>query len=672
VGYVWQLPKDVKQAEDVVANLVLQGKAKRNPISIKWWVANYYLQGLRQFSSFDYTNGTVSLAYLNEAGILKFRYDGIVAKYMSQLGRLLSLDLSPAVKTKNISLDGLRKASTGQVVLDNVITEDKVKKFSLNLMPPFLMYGTVGVGLWIEGPDSQGLEVIPPWELLPIPVDISGPQDVRGLMRIRYVPVEWIKRLAITPGGKSGIYNQVEEVKLPSGNMPVNLDSLGDGMVSYTSTGGGFFIQSSSKDSEGMWGKAKKPKNEKEVPVTGLAEIWTETSDGFLAEYGIYVGITKFKEFYRHDHTQSKYYMPVSVIRDGPVGSFWGNSYIDQLIPLNNEIELALSSMFQAVADFDLYGVQLWPSTLGTPPLALRGQDGIKRIVYEADYTCPEIKPENIEPAKMTGPQLQAIQLATQLMDKNANQPSEMMSGSAPGRVDSSAGLGFLYEVSGIPLSPSAKSIAVGVAGVYRALLRILKDTWSDQKVVNISNLDDSLAGIVLDAESGTLSLSQNAIPFPEEVSVTVASEVPISKEQQKAELKEAFKEGRITIDEFNWTVRKKGLDIPVGDEIGWQNYRRAMLENILLFGDGETPGKVIISENDLHRIHLMVLQAFVARPEFFVASVKVREAFNEHIAEHKVQMGEYPEQLSYPDESAEMMLQPPQGGMPMGNMPIQ
>jgi hypothetical protein len=245
-----------------------------------------------------------------------------------------------------------------------------------------------------------------------------------------------------------------------------------------------------------------------------------------------------------------------------------------------------------------------------------------------------------------------------------------MMSGEVPGkRMDSAAGLSFLYETSGIPLSPVAKSIADAVAGVYRSLLRQLKDLWTDQKVVNVSSLDDSLAGIVLDADEGTLSLSKNAIPMPEEVTIKVASEVPVSKAKEEAELKEALKEQRITLDEFNWTVRKRGLNIPVGDEIGWQNYRRAMLNNIILFGDGETPGKIIINPNDLARVHIQVMQAFMARPEFFAASVKVRDAFNAAMEERKAQMGVFPDQLPYPEEQAEAMLgqgQPPQAGIPM------
>ena len=672
MAYTYSLPSDVKQAESVVALMVSDGKSKRNPQAVKWAIAQYYLQGIREFSSLNYNEGSVSIAYKNETGVLKFRYEEIIAKYMGQLGRLLSLDLKPAVRKKGISLDGLRKASVAQVVLDAAISQDKVSKAELATMPPLLMYGTLGLGLWIEGPDSQGIDIIPPWELLSIPVDVAGPNDVRGIMRIRYVPLDWIKNLSITPNKGSKKYKGLMDIELPSGQMPIDRGSLGDGSVSYAGSGGGFFIQTRTKDDGMASGKfGKKKKDELNVPVTQLVEVWTETSDGYLAEYAIYAGMTELRELYRHDHTAQKYYMPIQIIRDVTVGSFWGRSYIDQLIPLNNELEVALSSIFQAVSDFDLYGLQLWPATLGTPPLAQRGQDGIKRVVFEPDYTSPELKIDNVMPAKMTAPMLQAVQLAANLLDRQANQPEAIMKGDAPGRVDSGAGLGFLYEASGIPISPTAKNIAEGYAGIYRALLRILKDTWTDQKIVSISNLDDSLAGIVLDAEAGTMNLSQNAIPFPDEVSVTIASEVPVSPEQQKVELKEAFKESRITLDEFNWKVREQGLDIPVGDEVGWQNRRRAMMENIILFGDGKTPpqDKIIIGPHDLHRVHIITMQAFMGRPEYFASSAEVRQKFDEHLMHHKAEMGEIPDQLPYPEDSAEAMLG--QGEQP-GEMPIQ
>lgn len=681
MSFIFSFPpnttKGTPETEAIVKNLVDVGISRRNPENVRWWLSNYYMRGIRNFSDLDYATGTVQVSYMDESGVLKFRFEEIVAKYQAQLGRLLSLDLSPAVTRKGVSLDGMRKASVAQVVLDSAMPQDKVLQLQLDICPPLLMYGTVGVGLWVEGPESQGIDVINPWELLPIPIDISGPTDVRGLIRTRFVPVEWVKGLTISPGEKSKTYKGVTDVRIPVGDLPAELTSKYSGQAMFATSGSGFFVRDGKSGSaeENYVGRGKKKKDRAYMDVTRLTEVWLETSDGSLGEYMGFVGMDKFKQIFRFDHSQSKFPMPIRVIRDVTVGSFWGRSFVEQLMPLNQEVEYALSSIFQGVADFDLYGLQLWPATLGVPPEAQRGQDGLKRVVYEPDYTSPDLKPENIMPAKMTKPQLEAVSLAVSLMDKVANQPGDMMRGDAPGRVDSSAGLGFLYETSSIPLSPTAKNLANGVAGVYRSMLRVLKDLWSDRKVVSISNLDDALAGIVLDTESGTLSLSQNAIPYPDEVTIGVASEVPVSKEQQKADLKEALAQGIINLDEYGVKVRKMGLNLPVGREVSYQNYRRAMYENLLLFGDGVNPppeeSGIIVSERDMHMVHKEVLDAFMARPEFFEASVPVRDAFEKHWQEHQIGLGVLPEGMETPDESAEGFMEeqglegggpPPQG----------
>jgi len=307
----------------------------------------------------------------------------------------------------------------------------------------------------------------------------------------------------------------------------------------------------------------------------------------------------------------------------------------------------------------------MWPASLGTPPEAMRGRDGVKRITYEPDYTTPDLKPFNIEPAKLTEPQINGTMIAGNLMDKVANQPTEMLQGGAPGRVDSASGLGMLFETSGIPLSPTAKNIAEALAGVYRAMLGICRDNWPAEKVVSVSNLDDSLAGIVFDMETGEITLSKNSIPSPDEVNINVASEIPISKEQQKMELKEALKDGIITLDEYSFKVRELGLTSPVGNEVAWQNYRRAKLENLALFGDGENPGEVIVSERDMHLIHKNVLDTFMAGPEFYAASQPVRDAFVQHYEEHNVGLGIMPEGMPPMEEAAELEMQPPQEQMP-------
>ncbi|KKM73504.1 hypothetical protein LCGC14_1409860, partial [marine sediment metagenome] len=532
--------------------------------------------------------------------------------------------------------------------------------------PPLLHYGTIGFGLWVEGEDSIGIEVINPWELIPIPIDVAVPSDVRGLIRVRYVPKDYIQGLSITPSKKSKTWKGMDDIKVPFGDLPADVTSKFQGIASLTHTGGGFYIRSGQSQVETQW-KGRHTKTDKsQMDVTLLVEVWTETSDGYLAEYLIFAGsYSKLNQLYRHDHSQSKYYMPVKIARDVTVGGFYGRSFVDQLIPLNTEAEYSLSSLFQTISDFELYGLQMWPASLGTPPEAHRGRDGVKRITYEPDYSTPDLKPFSIMPAKLTKPQIEGAMVAGSLMDKLANQPTEMLKGGAPGRVDSASGLGFLYETSGIPLTPTAKNVAEAVSGIYRSMLGICRDIWPAKKVVSISNLDDSLAGIAYDMETGDISLARNAIPSPDEVNINVASEVPISKEQQKMELKEALKDGILTLDEYSFKVREMGLTSPVGNETAWQNYRRAKLENLALFGDGEKPGKVIVSERDMHLIHQSVLSAFMARPEFYAASPAVRDKFTEHFDEHNVGLGILPEGMESMEDAAELEMEPPQGEIP-------
>lgn len=672
MGYKFELPENTpankQQVEQIFQYLVSSGKSKMNPQSINWWINHYYMRGIRNFSNINYGSGTLNASYLDDSGVLKFRYEDIVSKYQAQLGRLLTINLAPAVSRRGESLDGLRKASTGQVVLDSAFPQEKVSKLALSAFPPLLHYGTIGFGLWVEGEDSIGIEVINPWELIPIPIDVSTPSDVRGLIRMRYVPTDYVKGLSITPSKGSKVYKGMDDLKVPFGDLPADVSSKFQGTASLTHTGGGFFIRSGQSQVETQWKGRHTKKDKTQVDVTLLVEVWTEDTDGYLAEYLIFAGsYNKLNQLYRHDHSQSKYHMPVKIARDVVVGGFYGRSFVDQLIPLNTEAEYSLSSLFQSVSDFDLYGIQMWPASLGTPTDAHRGQDGVKRITFEPDYTTPDLKPFHQLPASLTKPQVEAAMVAGGLMDKLANQPTEMMKGGAPGRVDSASGLGFLFETSGIPLSPTAKNVAEAVSGIYRAMLGICKDIWPGEKVVSISNLDDSLAGIIFDMETGEVNLARNAIPSPDEVNINVASEVPISKEQQKMELKEALKEGILTLDEFSFKIREKGLNYPVGNEVAWQNYRRAKLENLSLFGDGKTPGKVIVNERDMHLVHQSVLNAFMARPEYYAASPAVREKFVEHYEEHNVGLGILPEGMPPMEDAAglEMEQQPPQGELP-------
>jgi len=58
-----------------------------------------------------------------------------------------------------------------------------------------------------------------------------------------------------------------------------------------------------------------------------------------------------------------------------------------------------------------------------------------------------------------------------------------------------------------------------------------------------------------------------------------------------------------------------------------------------------------------MHPIHLMKLDEFMARPEYFLSSPQVRTKFAQHREEHLAGMGQMPDGSPYAEEAAEEAL---------------
>jgi len=168
---------------------------------------------------------------------------------------------------------------------------------------------------------------------------------------------------------------------------------------------------------------------------------------------------------------------------------------------------------------------------------------------------------------------------------------------------------------------------------------------------------DDALAGISVDPETMEVT-SENEIPRPDEVEVSIVSSFPVSLEQKRRDLYDMLKGQIITRRWFRILSRKMGLELPVGNDAEWENYRKAMLNNVLLFNDGKTPASqgvaVVNPDSDIVEINLEVMGAFMARPEFQLATDEVRNRFNEAFKELQIGLGRYPDQMKYPEQMAE------------------
>ncbi len=665
MAYSLEFPEDVHQLEVSLRRLIDTARNHRHIHEVEWWLVHYFMQGAREFGQLDYTRGKVDVNYYNLDGELKFRYDWLVSKFQSQLGRLMQINLEPRVSKRNIGLEDLRKAFTAQVALNEAFDKDRVAEIRALSLPILLKYGLLGLMVWNDG-DTVGIDVCPPWELLPIPPAPIEDSDIRGIARVRIVPVEWIKKLSYAPGEKNKIWAEMETMDTSPGHMPTGTQE------SFNTFGQQIAVPEAEIGVEPFGTRKQGKKNQTKQKLAEFVEVWMETPEGLLGEYIVTAGK---KLLHRADHEDSRQHMPMNIAHDIPTGGFWSRSFCSILLPMNMELEYSIGHMLQTVQDADAFGILMEPTTMGLPKEIMRGTDGIKRARFEPDYTVPDLKPFNIKPTNLGPGPIKAIQIAVGLAEQLANQPTELMKGDAPGRVDSQKGLGFLYEVSNMPLSPTTESLASAMIGCYKAMLDIINVNWDENRIVDVTMLDDSLAGIKMDPSTGQVTLEAGQIPRAAEVRIDVKSMMPRSVEQEKAELNEALKMGTIDMFEYRVEVRKRSLSLPVGGEAEWQNYRRAVMENISLFGDGKEAGKVIVSQQDMHNVHMRVLLAFMARPEYFQASVEIREAFSAHYEAHLLGDGAMmPDQAPYPEEGAEqeMMLQKmqEQGGMAGGGQP--
>jgi hypothetical protein len=556
----------------------------------------------------------------------------------------MQVDLGPNVQRKSIGLEGLKGATVAQIVLDSAMPPDKVEELKLKVFPPLLKYGCVGLQVWNQGEDI-GIDVIMPWEIVPLPAKPMEDKDVRGLCRVRYVPLQWVQALETTPRHNHRIYKQMETVSVPIGSIP---SESGDRFSIY----GESIVAPNQDDRAKPFGSRNLKQDKERVELVKLVEVWTETITGHLNDYELLAGK---KLLFSKSHLGLKTAMPISKVNDIRTGDFWGRSFVSTLIPLNTEMEYTLGRLFQTIQDLDAYGILCIPNSLGIPPQIQIANDGTKRLQFDPDYVNPDLKPFNLTPGNMGTFPAHVLKAAIAVSDKMANQPNELMQGKAPGRVDSGAGLGFLLETSNTPLTPTAASLASGMIRCYKSILdTIAGGAWPAQKLIQVSMLDDTLAGVKFDASGGSMTLGDNVIPRPDEIAIFVKSMQPKSKEQEKLEMMKALEIGSIDMFEYRIEVRKKGMELPVGNEAEWQNYRRAVMENIVLFGDGETPGEVIVDILDMHDVHLRVLQPFRAKPEFFLASPEVRQAINDHYEFHISMLAQsMPDEAPYPEDAA-------------------
>ncbi len=658
---------------EALNNIEAAAKSRRLAMRVGWKHDLQWIKGLRNFRIL-WETGEVEVSHTNFRGELKMRYEDVLIKRQREEGRLMQIDVRPSVKRKGIGLDAMRKSSVGQVVLDHLVNNIDIETVKQCFLQDIIDFGCAGLGVWVQSSLHLGsapiLEVIHPWELLPLPVEPTRTSDVSGIMRDRWVTLNWLKAKAgLKFPGKDNLQKLNIKRILPGHRLP------GDGDPGQMLSQGNSPLRANEgNNSEVM-------RTDEYVDWVYLREAWIEGEEGRCCRY-----IVKAGDWICLDLGEKELaidgelpVMPITVGQYYDTG-FYGRSFISPLIPLNRQQEKMAANLFQNVIDLDMYGIRLIPTTSGIKREALHNLGRNRYLMYEPDYGAWQIKPDQLTPTNMGDAPAKVIGLSHEMMDRISRE-SDMYSGQAPGRVDNARTMGILYETASIPLIPVTASIAKCFGRAYRAMLqeagKLLKaGEGQNAQSIRLSVLDDATAGVVLDPASGEMMLGEdNPIPRPDEVIIDIRERMPRFAEKRKAEVDEALAAGKIDLLDYIIICLKENIDVPLGHQGMVDSVRSAWLENMILFGDGKTPGT--IEQNDVaddHKVHLAIVEAFMKRPEWKLAAPAVKNKFVAHKNWHQNQLAQWAEFL--PDPSVLGQLPPMMAeqlratGQPMGPTP--
>jgi hypothetical protein len=634
--------------------------------SVTWTKCYWFMQGVRDLK----INGGVdgwsgpTVNRRDAKGLRRVVVEVALNALATDVGRHLDIDIAPTVTRRpGISLDGVRGTAVAQAALD--LWWDRFRREDFRLQWAFAKscYGMTGVAAFDLGSPTKGvygagLMLIPPWELSPLPSGVVGLNEVEGVCWRRWVPLRYVKEYLTGDGGVSlprdgdtlRAVDAPMASRLHGGYSPAGVTGVGvavnpvfAGGTNIRKTPRGKYV---SDNGERLHDKA----SEKFVE---LADHWVWAEDGGCRRHVITVGDhvghdTDYEKALEKGEIAELPFCPLYVDRRLSVGGFYGRGLVETLLGLNKELEVLTADLLQDARDSSRLKFLALPMSGGFNERNFQEATQRKFFTYAPDPTAPQHQPQIIQAATGGESQGRAIGLVNSLLGQIAAQ-SEMFRGGLPGaRIDSAASLSVIAEQQNVPLRPSIESTIGCFRFVYRKLLSILRLRIPKDDILNLARIDESVIGVKYDMSKGGFSLSDNPLPDPRSIELTIRSENPRPKSMRKEQLDDAFGKGLISKVEYRIEAERLGLELPLGSKQAYNNDLTAYLENIILFNDGVTPGQYLANaDSQDHHIHLMRHREFMASPVFMAASPEVRTAFLNHIREfHMPSLGGLPEGL--------------------------
>lgn len=652
------LPTKKRDLVDALDRELVPAETEMNMNLVGWKIIDAYLAGVRKFHIMDRWAGNVSIAWENAKGSLDLRYEEVMRLFLTEAGRYMKMDISPVARKKGESLDSLRRASIANAVLGSLAAKIPQNLLKRRVVIPFLKYGTVGLGHYETGNQNRPdlVDIVPARQLRGFPAWVDGTENLCATARVRWVPIEWlaaglkaVHRYTL----KADPWKVLKARDVQWGTVPPgqsSYDRQGFEPGSVVSVTRQDLLGTQISDPEGTGWKSKKDGR----PFVQLEEIYVyDDSQQFVSRFIVKCGDLIIVD----DDLESKSIealCPLHIARHSDVGKMFASGFVSPLIPFNDQVEKMFASLFKNIAEMDMFGTLFVPGASGIDLKRWRTGPRPKIEKFEPDPMNPSGQPFTLVPHNTGTMPARVAEIAVQQMQRLANQ-GPYYQGETSGRVDSAAGLGFLFNTGNIALGLPTHGMADALSGVYARMLQTAKDRLGPGDTIELATVDDAVAGIIIDPTTGLMELSRNPIPNAWEVEVNVRDRTPRDRQVRKQELLELYGAQLVSPTRFWIAALEENLDFPGADKAIWETWRKATWQIVMLFRDGETPGPLILGEHTQNPdIQLMAVQQFMNKIEFSLASERVRTEFERWKESLEILAGQsFPVGLGSPEEVA-------------------
>jgi hypothetical protein len=681
-GYL-AFPEEPEALADAMDVALSGAMGEKNVASVGWLTAHHYLQGCRDISVQSWNRGSVLAAYENDLGELMLSMPTLNNLVRVEKGRLMRMLTGPSVGREGFGLDSVRNAGVAQAILSYMAARSGqwgpgTINFLRRVVNALVEFGCMAVHHYrCQGDDigsRTAVEVVMPWELYSVPGKVYSQEEEQGITRCRKVPMEWLL-------GREGLdvpknRDELEYEEVPFGARPSG-EWFSDDFGGSSGSGGVENARSRARErdvtdaSRGHRGTSTGGDARRQTQQwVRVVETWLYAPQGYLGRYIVKAGRAVVLDQVYYDSTKGFKNKVVPPIYKGTYSGpgFYGRGYAQLMLGITYELEKMLANQFQNVSDMDQYPFVAVPANSGLSEAQVKKPERRKVLFYEPDPVMGQKPIYTVEPPKSGLFPAKVLELGMGVL-RNESGQGAIYQGDSPGRTESAASLGFLYETGNVNLVEVSNAIGDAMANCYASMLQAARVEIERESAegkeggkLKLPILDDRMIGVVVDLQTGEMSLSDNPVPEPWEVKIDVEERTLRSKEQQKQEAGVMLEAQIITDTDFRILNEKLGLGFPVLDRSEWEAWRKAVVTKILLFRDGRTPGTVTGHiEADNPEIMLRVIQELMASMEFAVASVEVQDAFVKLKQAYEAMLPGFPDQL--PGVESPMMEQQGMGG---------